>query len=159
MLNLTRIADHLADALQALGFVIMSERSGRGLPLVAFRFGPHTVSGPGAGAGTGDERHYDEFALAHALRARGWVVPAYTMAPNTNKLKMLRVVVREDFSRSLCDMLLDDIKLCLGMLHETDRETIKRQDEYIRTHMTAAGRSKNAKHKAHAYKVAFSIAW
>ncbi|EQL04099.1 glutamate decarboxylase [Ophiocordyceps sinensis CO18] len=49
-------------------------------------------------------------------------------------------------------MLLADIKLCLGMLDETDRETIKRQDEYIRTHMTAAGRSKHSKHKAHAYK-------
>ncbi|KAM4060663.1 pyridoxal-dependent decarboxylase conserved domain-containing protein [Hirsutella rhossiliensis] len=148
MLNLTRTADFLADALQALGFVIMSERSGHGLPLVAFRFGPNTGAGPGAGAG----RHYDEFALAHALRSRGWVVPAYTMAPHTNRLKMLRVVVREDFSRSLCDMLLDDIKLCLGMLDETDQETIKRQDEYIRTHMTASGRSKHSKHKAHAYK-------
>lgn len=156
MLNLTRTADYLADALQAMGFVIMSERSGRGLPLVAFRFGPNAAAKPGAGAGAGagDDRHYDEFALAHALRARGWVVPAYTMAPNTNRMKMLRVVVREDFSRSLCDMLLADIKLCLGMLDETDRETIKRQDEYIRTHMTAAGRSKHSKHKAHAYKVA-----
>lgn len=143
MLNLTRTADHLADALAGLGFVIMSERSGRGLPLVAFRFPP--VS----------SRHYDEFALAHALRSRGWVVSAYTMAPHTDRLKMLRVVVR-DFSRSLCDMLLQDVKLCLGMLDETDRETIKRQEEYVRSHLTSAGRSGHAKHKAHAYKVGAS---
>ncbi|KJZ71956.1 hypothetical protein HIM_08636 [Hirsutella minnesotensis 3608] len=98
------------------------------------------------------DRHYDEFALAHALRSRGWVVPAYTMAPKTDRLKMLRVVVREDFSRSLCDMLLADVRLCLGMLDATDRESIKRQDEYVRAHLTSAGRARHSKHKPHSYK-------
>ncbi|KJZ68210.1 hypothetical protein HIM_12397 [Hirsutella minnesotensis 3608] len=170
MSNLTRTADYLSDELQSLGFVIMSERSGRGLPLVAFRFPSNgSGAGPGSGSGSGGgakdvsdstpvaqaarpDRHYDEFALAHALRSRGWVVPAYTMAPNTDRLKMLRVVVREDFSRSLCDMLLSDIRLCLGMLDETDRESIERQEEYVRTHLTAAGRAKHSKHKPHSYK-------
>ncbi|KJZ68260.1 hypothetical protein HIM_12346 [Hirsutella minnesotensis 3608] len=164
MSNLTRTADYLSDELQSLGFVIMSERSGRGLPLVAFRF-PSNGSGAGPGGGAKDvsdsttvapaarpDRHYNEYALAHALRSRGWVVPAYTMAPNTDRLKMLRVVVREDFSHSLCDMLLCDIRLCLGMLDETDRESIERQNKYIRTHLAAAGRSKHSKHKPHSYK-------
>ncbi|KZZ98279.1 glutamate decarboxylase [Moelleriella libera RCEF 2490] len=141
MSNLTRTADYLSDSLEQLGFVIMSKRSGKGLPLVAFRL---STKEP--------ERHFDEFALAHALRARGWVVPAYTMAPNTNKMKMLRVVVREDFSRSRCDMLLNDIKLCMGVLEESDRESIKRQEEYIKAHMTSSGRHQRTKHKSHHYK-------
>lgn len=142
MSNLTRTADYLSDSLEQLGFVIMSKRAGKGLPLVAFRL---STKEP--------ERHFDEFALAHALRARGWVVPAYTMAPNTNKMKMLRVVVREDFSRSRCDMLLNDIKLCMGVLEESDRESIKRQEEYIKAHMTSSGRHQRTKHKSHHYKV------
>jgi glutamate decarboxylase len=51
------------------------------------------------------KRKYDEFAIAHQLRQRGWIVPAYTMAPHTEHMKLMRVVVREDFSRSRCDQL------------------------------------------------------
>lgn len=146
MSNLTRTADYLTESLEALGFVIMSQRSGRGLPLVAFRF-------PGPKEGGKEDRQFDEFSLAHHLRSRGWVVPAYTMAPNTNKLKMLRVVVREDFSRSRCDLLIDDIKLCCGLLEQMDQETVKRQEDYIRAHVTASGRHKHSKNKTHEYEV------
>lgn len=145
MSNLTRTADYLTEALEGMGFVIMSERSGRGLPLVAFRFA--------TAAEGGKDQHYDEFALAHTLRSRGWVVPAYTMAPNTEKMKMLRVVVREDFSRSRCDMLLEDIKLCCGLLEKTDAETVKIQQDYIKEHVTSSGKAKNSKHHTHAFKV------
>lgn len=147
MSNLTRTADFLTESLETLGFVIMSKRSGEGLPLVAFRFANENEKGGRA------DRHYDEFALAHHLRSRGWVVPAYTMAPNTNKMKMLRVVVREDFSRSRCDMLICDIKLCIGLLEETDRETVKKREEYVRTHLTSAGRAIKPQAESHAFKV------
>lgn len=141
MSNLTRTADYLTDNLERQGFVIMSERSGAGLPLVAFRL--RTESEGHAG-----ERHYDEFTLAHSLRSRGWVVPAYTMAPNSN-VKMLRVVVREDFTKSRCDSLISDIKLCCGLLQETDRETIKKREDYIKVHLTSIGKSVQA-HPAYA---------
>lgn len=135
MSNLTRTADYLTEVLERDGFVIMSERAGQGLPLVAFRF-----KTPDEG---GKERHYDEFALAHHLRSRGWVVPAYTMAPHTEQMKMLRVVVREDFSKSRCDLLIHDIKLCLGMLENSDAETIKRQEAFIRDHIASHGKNKH----------------
>ncbi|KAJ8131597.1 hypothetical protein O1611_g2030 [Lasiodiplodia mahajangana] len=131
MSNLTRTADYLTQALEALGFIIMSKRSGEGLPLVAFRL-------PNRG-----DRHYDEFALAHRLRARGWVVPAYTMAPHTDNLKMLRVVVREDFTKNRCDALLLDIKLCQGMLEKMDRDSIKAQEDYIREHTVNSAEAKH----------------
>ncbi|QPG97540.1 hypothetical protein C2857_006498 [Epichloe festucae Fl1] len=146
MSNLTRTADHLAASLASLGFVILSKGSGRGLPLVAFR-----LAGPDDPDGR-RHRHYDEFALAHQLRSRGWVVPAYTMAPETNKMKMLRVVVREDFSRARCDVLIADIKLCLGLLEETDKETVEKQEDYVRTHLTSSGRAQKSKHRLHHYK-------
>ena len=79
MLNLTRTADYLAQQLEALGFLIMSPGHGRSLPLVAFRINPD------------DQYGFDEFAIAHQLRERGWVVPAYTMAPHSEKMKMMRV--------------------------------------------------------------------
>ncbi|KAK6845506.1 Glutamate decarboxylase [Apiospora arundinis] len=122
MSNLTRTADYLSDSLEALGFVIMSKKSGEGLPLVAFRLNP-------------DHKHeFDEFALAHRLRARGWVVPAYTMAPHTDQLKMLRVVVREDFTKNRCDALIMDIKYCMELLEQMDRDSVKKMEEFIKTH-------------------------
>lgn len=136
MSNLTRTADYLTETLESKGFVIMSERSGAGLPLVAFRFRTEDEGGK-------SERHYDEFALAHHLRSRGWVVPAYTMAPNSN-VKMLRVVVREDFTKSRCDSLINDIVLCLGLLDETDRESIKKREDYIKKHISTVGKGKGA---------------
>lgn len=138
MSNLTRTADYLSDSLESLGFQIMSKKSGEGLPLVAFRLPP------------GEDRVYDEFALAHQLRVRGWVVPAYTMAPNTNNLKMLRVVVREDFTRNRCDALITDIKLCRQLLEQMDAESVKRQQEFINKHHMHSGKSS---HNHPKYKV------
>jgi len=129
MSNLTRTADFLSDTLEAMDFIIMSKKSGEGLPLVAFRLKPN------------EDRVYDEFALAHQLRVRGWVVPAYTMAPNTNGLKMLRVVVREDFTRNRCDGLIKDIKLCLQVLDQMDADGVKRQQAFIQKHNVASHKS------------------
>ncbi|KAK4121765.1 glutamate decarboxylase [Parathielavia appendiculata] len=129
MSNLTRTADYLSDSLEVLGFIIMSKKSGEGLPLVAFRL-PHL-----------EDRQYDEFALAHALRTRGWIVPAYTMAPHTKGLKMLRVVVREDFTKNRCDALIADIKLSQQSLEQMDHESIKKQQEFIHKHHTASSKA------------------
>ncbi|WDK10411.1 glutamate decarboxylase [Colletotrichum graminicola] len=138
MSNLTRTADYLTRSLEVLGFVIMSKRSGEGLPLVAFRLPDDAAAGEDGG------RTYDEFALAHQLRVRGWVVPAYTMAPKTNDLKMLRVVVREDFSKARCDSLIADIKLCMGLLEQMDHASVQRQQDFIhRHHLTSSKASHN----------------
>jgi glutamate decarboxylase len=117
MLNLTRTSDYLAAQLRALGFIIMSPGGGRSLPVVAFRFQPD------------DDHLFDEFTLAHQLRERGWVVPAYTMAPHSQQLKLLRVVVREDFSKERCDSLVKDITMALQVLGEMDHKTMERYQE------------------------------
>ncbi|KAJ9149761.1 Glutamate decarboxylase [Pleurostoma richardsiae] len=129
MSNLIRTADYLSDSLEALGFLLMSKKGGEGLPLVAFRL-PKS-----------EDRSYDEFALAHQLRMRGWIVPAYTMAPHTENLKMLRIVVREDFSRSRCDALIADIRLCQNLLNQMDKETVKKQQEFIEKHHSASAKN------------------
>lgn len=107
-----------------MGFVIMSQRSGNGLPLVAFRIGPDM------------DFDHDEFAIAHVLRERGWVIPAYTMAPHSDKLKLMRVVVREDFSKSRCDSLIKDIKLAVDELKKTDVDWQKQHQDRMQSKMT-----------------------
>ena len=119
MLNITKIADYLASHLQEQeGFIILSQRGGNGLPLVAFRLNPERSG------------FYDEFALAHQLRERGWIVPAYTMAPNSNQLKLMRVVIREDFTMSRCESLLTDIRLAMKTLEEMDEKMLEKYTSY-----------------------------
>lgn len=121
MFNLTRTADYLSTAVQQMGFILMSKTRGEGLPLVAFRLNPE------------HNHQFDEFAVAHQLRERGWVVPAYTMAPNAGTLKMMRVVVREDFSRSRCDALICDLKFAMAELTKMDESRLKQQREHMQT--------------------------
>ncbi|PYH87327.1 glutamate decarboxylase [Aspergillus ellipticus CBS 707.79] len=132
MVNITRIADYLASELEKMDFIIMNEREGNGLPLVAFRLP----------AGREAEQ-FDEFALAHQLRERGWIVPAYTMAPNSGALKLMRVVVREDFTKSRCDTLLADIKLAVKTLSDMDSSMLERYTKHVREHATNSHKSKH----------------
>lgn len=72
MCTLTETADHLSEHIENYQdgklFRIISETSGKGLPLVAFQLKEGVVQ-------------WDEYALARGLRTKGWIVPAYTMAP------------------------------------------------------------------------------
>ena len=88
------------------------------LPLVAFKLK--------------EERPYDEFDLAWQLSAeRGWMLPAYTMPPNADKVKMLRALVKLNLIRSQVETLADDIAQAVGTLEkkggltETERAQVK----------------------------------
>lgn len=39
-------------------------------------------------------RAYDEYDVSDCLKQHGWVLPAYTMAPNAKHVKLLRAVIR-----------------------------------------------------------------
>lgn len=60
-----------------------------------------------------DPEEIDLTALSHLLRERGWIVPAYTLPPNAEHINVLRMVVRESFSRDMADMLLHDVHKAL----------------------------------------------
>jgi len=88
------------------------------LPLVAFKL-----------AGDHD---YDEFDLAVQLAAeRGWMVPAYTLPPNAEHVKIMRALVKQTLSHALARTLADDIAdACStlaqkGGLHESERKRAK----------------------------------
>lgn len=91
--------------------------------MVAFRIDPAT------------NFQHDEYAIAHAMRERGWVIPAYTMAPHSEKLKLMRIVVREDFSRARCDALIKDMTLVMETLKDTDAKWLKEHQEHMKKAM------------------------
>ncbi|CAK9864475.1 unnamed protein product [Sphagnum jensenii] len=101
MENCAANAKALAQAIVDTGrFKLLSKEVG--VPVVAFSLK--------------DRSEHDEFEIADGLRRYGWTVPAYTMAPDAEKVSLLRVVVREDFSRSLGERLITDLKRVLQSL-------------------------------------------
>lgn len=56
-------------------------------------------------------------------------MPAYTMAPHSEKMKLMRIVVREDFTKSRCDALIADFKLALQTLDSMDEKKLKEHKE------------------------------
>lgn len=68
------------------------------------------------------------FELSDKLRERGWIVPAYTLPPNAEKVEVLRIVVRENFSRDMANMLLNDMNRFIQELLGMKRKKTQTKD-------------------------------
>jgi glutamate decarboxylase len=95
------VATSLAKDIAELGpFRLLTK--GNELPVFAF-----TVT---------DGQPFSVFDFSGALRAEGWLVPAYTFPANRTDLSALRIVVRNGFSLDLAELLLASIKRVLPSL-------------------------------------------
>jgi glutamate decarboxylase len=112
-------ARNLASEIEANGrFELVGSDEDEQLPLVAFKLK--------------DSSKYDEFDVAAQLASiRGWMVPAYTMPPNAQDVKVLRVLVKETLGAALVKQLGADIaQACAtldqkGGMHEHERKRVK----------------------------------
>jgi glutamate decarboxylase len=109
----------LSERIAAIGeFELIGTEADEQLPLVAFKL-------------AGDH-NYDEFDVASQLAAeRGWMVPAYTLPPNAEHVRIMRALVKLTLSHTLATTLADDIgEACKvlaqkGGLHPHDRQRAK----------------------------------
>ena len=69
-----------------------------------------------------DPERTDLTELSHRLRERGWIVPAYTLPPNAEHVTVLRMVVKENFSRDMAGMLAHDLRAAVHALHAGPRQ-------------------------------------
>lgn len=57
-------------------------------------------------------KHKEKFTLydlTAKLRQRGWIIPAYSLPENAQSIVIMRMVVKENFSRDMANILYDDI--------------------------------------------------
>jgi glutamate decarboxylase len=113
--NTRSLATRIADIGE---FELIGGEDEEQLPLVAFQLG--------------GEHNYDEFDVASQLAAeRGWMVPAYTLPPNADHVKIMRALVKLTLSHTLATTLAADIAQACdvlnqkGGLHEHDRKRAK----------------------------------
>jgi glutamate decarboxylase len=57
-----------------------------------------------------DPETLDVKQLSRHLRERGWIVPAYTLPANAQHIEVLRIVVKENLSRDMVDILAEDVR-------------------------------------------------
>ena len=117
-------AKALAAKLEANGNFELIGADQEQLPLVAFRLND-------------EAREYDEFDVSWQLSAeRGWMLPAYTMPPNAEDVKVLRALVKQTLSREQVDRLADDIDTACetldekGGAHPSERKKMKASPGY-----------------------------
>jgi glutamate decarboxylase len=89
------VAGHLASAIAEMGpFELLTD--GSELPVFAFAL-------------RRDVTAFSVYDVSMRLRERWWQVPAYPFPPNREDLHVLRIVVRNGFSRDLADLFLEDL--------------------------------------------------
>jgi len=120
MKSLAENAKYVADKLTGSGLFTMLSKE-KQLPVLAFSLV--------------DDSRYTVFDISERLRERGWIVPAYTMAPNIEHIAVLRVVIRESFSRDLADLLLSDIEHAIKTL-ESGKATSEQPHPKKKSHGT-----------------------
>jgi len=65
-----------------------------------------------------NKKAFNVFQMSDKLRERGWIVPAYSLPENAQDVEVLRIVVKENFSRDMADMLVEDMRRFAKELHE-----------------------------------------
>ena len=90
------VAVHMSSQIARMGpFELLTD--GSELPAFAFKL-------------AGDAAGYTVFDLSERLRERGWLVPAYTFPEDMQDTAVIRIVVRNGFSRDLADAFLADLR-------------------------------------------------
>ena len=112
------VAVYLSSEIAKIGpFELLSE--GKELPVFAFKL-------------RDDVATYSAFDLSERLRARGWLVPAYTFPANLQDTAVLRIVVKNGFSQDMASSLLGDLRKQVSMLEEHPRSPVPLTDDTLR---------------------------
>jgi glutamate decarboxylase len=69
--------------------------------------------------------NYTVFELSHKLREKGWILPAFTLPKNAENLALMRVVVKENFSREMADILYEDIMEACEILEGSKKKRLE----------------------------------
>jgi len=104
-----------------------TENYEEGLPVVAFRFSDNF------------QEKYPEIEqkwIQTLLRAKGWIVPNYELAPDLEHIQILRVVIREHMTEGLVDSLVSDIvEVTEGLIdHSSSSHALNLLGHHSNTH-------------------------
>ena len=107
-------ARSMAEGVAALGpFELISD--GSQLPVFMFRL-------------KDDVENYTVYDIADRLRQHGWLVPSYSFPENLQDMDVIRIVIRNGFSRDMGRFLLRDIQQTIDALAKLERPLQRVED-------------------------------
>lgn len=99
------VAAFLTDALEKLG-IFKIYNDGANVPVICYRLK------------NASKHKWTLYELSDRLAMKGWQVPAYTLPENLKDVLIQRFVVRADFSFTLAESLVQDLKMAVEYLEE-----------------------------------------
>jgi len=93
---------------------------GSQLPVFAFRVAP-------------DSGHFTVYDVADHVRQRGWLVPAYSFPKDLEDISVIRLVIRNGFSRDLARILIEDLRRATAFLQRL-QQPLPRESEQSAFH-------------------------
>jgi glutamate decarboxylase len=69
--------------------------------------------------GIAGDQKFSVFDLSDKMREKGWIIPAYTLPPNAENIEVLRIVLKENQSRDMVDLLIKDLNTACEFLIKT----------------------------------------
>lgn len=66
------------------------------------------------------------YDLQDKLKQSGWMVPAYTLPANLEDIVVMRVVIKQGFTRDMADMMLNDMRSAVAELEKLEYPTASR---------------------------------
>ena len=113
--NSMQVAQYLHDQIATMPeFVNYSEEIPN--PIVVWRMKPEVQA----------SAKWTLYDLQDKLQIKGWMVPAYAMPVNIEKMVVMRVLCKQGFSRDMCDQLINDIRSAVEELNALEYPTTTR---------------------------------
>jgi len=107
---------YLSSQIEKFAFFELLSR-GDDLPVFAFRLARN-------------ETRFSLYDLAEKLRAEGWQIPVYSMPKNIEDVTVMRIVVKENFSHDMADLLLASLHRTLDQLITNKSTTINTNQSF-----------------------------
>jgi len=116
--NLMATAAYLEEQIEATGAFISLSKN-RCIPIVVVK--------------AKDEEKHNVKTVSAALRKSGWMLPAYYLPPEADKVHVMRIVVKETFGKAMADTFMSTLRKVLKELEgdESPARHVKRANSLV----------------------------
>ncbi|MCL2688167.1 MAG: pyridoxal-dependent decarboxylase, partial [Methanobrevibacter sp.] len=123
MNNLMETTTYLADTLKKTGYFKLLDEE-LALPILAIKLSDKLDD-----ISIGED--LTVFKISKKLRERGWLVPAYTLPANACDIAVLRIVIKENFTRNMADLLVNDLNNIFENYKKVSKENLDKKEPSI----------------------------
>ncbi len=102
------VASYISDEIKKIEAFDLLYEGENGIPAVLFTL-------------KDNDYEFNLYSLSEHMRARGWLIPAYSLPENCTDIVVMRVMVKHGFSVDMAELMINDLKKALTLVkHKSD---------------------------------------